>query len=57
VVLVGGDFANVKHPFRFFQQSSEAAAWWQQQQLTQCYLLVKGSRSMQMEKIVASPSS
>lgn len=57
VVLVGGDFANVMHPFRFFQNAQEAATWWQEQQLTNCYLLVKGSRSMQMEKIVAPQAS
>jgi UDP-N-acetylmuramoyl-tripeptide--D-alanyl-D-alanine ligase len=52
VVLVGGDFANVDHNFLFFSTSDEAAAWWQQQHLTGNYLLVKGSRSIKMEKII-----
>lgn len=52
VILVGGDFAKLPHPFRFFTNSSEAANWWNAQQSAGNYLLVKGSRSMQMEKIV-----
>jgi len=52
VILVGGDFATLPHPFRFFTNSSEAANWWNAQQSAGNYLLVKGSRSMQMEKIV-----
>lgn len=53
VILVGGDFANLPHPFRYFNNSEEAASWWNAQQSAGNYLLVKGSRSMQMEKIVA----
>ncbi|HSC52363.1 MAG TPA: UDP-N-acetylmuramoyl-tripeptide--D-alanyl-D-alanine ligase [Phnomibacter sp.] len=54
VVLVGGDFAHVDHPFRYFENATAAAAWWQQKACTNCYLLIKGSRSMQMEKIIQS---
>lgn len=52
VILVGGDFARILHPYRYFETSAEAAAWWKAQQSTGNYLLIKGSRSMQMEKIV-----
>ena len=53
VVLVGGDFKNTMHPYRYFDSSIQAAEWWALQQSTGNYLLVKGSRSMMMEKIVA----
>ena len=53
VILVGGDFSKVQHSFRYFNQSSEAAVWWQAQKTTGNYLLVKGSRSMKMELIIA----
>lgn len=52
VVLVGGDFANVKHEFLFFPTAEEAAGWWRKQMSTGNYLLVKGSRSIKMEKII-----
>jgi UDP-N-acetylmuramoyl-tripeptide--D-alanyl-D-alanine ligase len=52
VVLVGGDFANIDHPFRFFATADEAAKWWKEEASNGNYLLVKGSRSMKMEKIV-----
>lgn len=52
VVLVGGDFAKVQHPFVFFNTSAEAKQWYRQQHFENAHLLVKGSRSMQMEKVV-----
>jgi UDP-N-acetylmuramoyl-tripeptide--D-alanyl-D-alanine ligase len=52
VVLVGGDFKNVKHPFTYFNNSTEAREWLKQQQFEHTSLLVKGSRSMQMEKVL-----
>ncbi|MGL6267032.1 MAG: UDP-N-acetylmuramoyl-tripeptide--D-alanyl-D-alanine ligase, partial [Chitinophagaceae bacterium] len=52
VILVGGDFANVPHPFRFFNSSVEAAGWLRANQVKQSLILVKGSRSMQMEKVM-----
>lgn len=53
VVLVGGDFSKVKHTYHYFQNSTEAANWYHQQEFTNTHLLIKGSRSMQMEKIIA----
>jgi len=52
VVLVGGDFKNLALGHRYFDTSAQAAEWWAAQQSTGNYLLVKGSRSMKMEKIV-----
>ena len=54
VILVGGDFANVPHPFRFFHTSVEAASWLKANPVKQALILVKGSRSMQMEKVMES---
>jgi UDP-N-acetylmuramoyl-tripeptide--D-alanyl-D-alanine ligase len=52
VVLVGGDFQKINHPFRSFKNSTEAAQWWKQQNLSNVAILIKGSRSMQMEKVI-----
>jgi len=52
VVLVGGDFLNLSHPFLSFENSLQAKEWFSKQQFQNCYILVKGSRSMQMEKIL-----
>lgn len=52
VVLVGGDFLKVPHSFHQFNNSKEAAEWFKQQDLKNGYVLIKGSRSMQMEKVL-----
>lgn len=52
VVLVGGDFNKVNHAYINFNNSDEAAVWLKQQHLTNTMLLVKGSRSMKMEKVL-----
>jgi UDP-N-acetylmuramoyl-tripeptide--D-alanyl-D-alanine ligase len=52
VVLVGGDFGKIKQEFIYLQNSEEARSWFQQQGFENAYLLVKRSRSMQMEKII-----
>jgi UDP-N-acetylmuramoyl-tripeptide--D-alanyl-D-alanine ligase len=52
VVLVGGDFAHVPHPYRFFQNAVEATNWLKSNPVEESLVLVKGSRSMQMEKIM-----
>jgi UDP-N-acetylmuramoyl-tripeptide--D-alanyl-D-alanine ligase len=56
VLLVGGDFLKIKHPYLQFENASEAGAWLQQQKFSNSYFLVKGSRSMQMEKVVPGKS-
>lgn len=52
VVLVGGDFLKVPHPFRQFSNSREAAQWFREKNMQSSYILIKGSRSMQMEKVL-----
>jgi UDP-N-acetylmuramoyl-tripeptide--D-alanyl-D-alanine ligase len=52
VVLVGGDFGKIKQEFIYLPNSDEARDWFQQQGYENAYVLVKGSRSMQMEKII-----
>jgi UDP-N-acetylmuramoyl-tripeptide--D-alanyl-D-alanine ligase len=53
VLLVGGDFQKIKHPFVQLASADEAGNWLQQQPLQDAYLLLKGSRSMGMEKVLS----
>lgn len=53
VVLVGGDFLHIEHPFLKFEDVAKAKEWLQQQKFELTYFLIKGSRSMQMEKLLA----
>jgi UDP-N-acetylmuramoyl-tripeptide--D-alanyl-D-alanine ligase len=57
VVLVGGDFLVVKSPFRKFENAEAAASWYKEQKFDSSYLLIKGSRSMQMEKVLTKARS
>lgn len=52
VVLVGGDFLKIHHPFLSFKNSAEAKTWYQRQKFQETVILIKGSRSMQMEKVL-----
>lgn len=52
VVLVGGDFSKTDHGFTFFPDSATAAQWFTGQGFEHTHFLIKGSRSMQMEKIL-----
>jgi len=52
VVLVGGDFSNITHPYLYLENAAETAAWLKQQQFTDTYILIKGSRSIGMEKVI-----
>jgi len=52
VALVGGDFLNISHPYIKFENSAAAKKWFNEQQFQNTYILIKGSRSMQMEKVV-----
>ncbi len=59
VVLVGGDFQQIGHPYIGFDTSSQAGEWLRNMHLKDgahlkdAYLLVKGSRSMKMEEVLA----
>jgi UDP-N-acetylmuramoyl-tripeptide--D-alanyl-D-alanine ligase len=52
VALVGGDFNKIEHPFLRFANATEAGQWLQQQQFEHTHLLIKGSRSSQMELVL-----
>lgn len=52
VILVGGDFKNVSHRFIYLNSSLEAAQWLQDQKFKNTNILVKGSRSTRMEKVL-----
>jgi UDP-N-acetylmuramoyl-tripeptide--D-alanyl-D-alanine ligase len=54
VALVGGDFLKLSHPFLSFENSAKAKEWFINQNFQNSYILVKGSRSMQMEKVLES---
>lgn len=53
VVLVGGDFNKFNHPYHYFNNSTEARDWFDKQNLENSTILIKGSRSMQMEKVLS----
>ncbi|MGZ8510973.1 MAG: UDP-N-acetylmuramoyl-tripeptide--D-alanyl-D-alanine ligase [Chitinophagaceae bacterium] len=52
VVLVGGDFLKVDHPYQFFENSALAKTWFHKQNFENAYILIKGSRSTQMENLL-----
>ncbi|MEP7257414.1 MAG: UDP-N-acetylmuramoyl-tripeptide--D-alanyl-D-alanine ligase [Flavitalea sp.] len=52
VILVGGDFLKLSSPFKTFENAVEAGKWLRSQAFTHAHILVKGSRSMQMEKVI-----
>ncbi|NIG52879.1 UDP-N-acetylmuramoyl-tripeptide--D-alanyl-D-alanine ligase [Chitinophaga sp. Cy-1792] len=53
VVLVGGDFKKVNHPYIYLNDALEARDWLAQQHFTNTYILVKGSRSTGMERVIS----
>jgi len=52
VVLVGEPFGELHHPYRQFPDAASAAEWVRHQQFEHAQILVKGSRTMQMEKVL-----
>jgi len=52
VILVGGDFLLIQHPYTSFTIAEEAKEWLRQQHFENTQFLIKGSRSMQMEKVL-----
>ncbi|MEP6676128.1 MAG: UDP-N-acetylmuramoyl-tripeptide--D-alanyl-D-alanine ligase [Ferruginibacter sp.] len=52
VILVGGEYNQLKHPYHYFSNSLEAKEWFSKQHFTDTQILIKGSRSMQMEKVL-----
>jgi UDP-N-acetylmuramoyl-tripeptide--D-alanyl-D-alanine ligase len=54
VLLVGTEFKPCLHDYLYFDTVQEAKAWLQAQQYTGYTLLIKGSRGIQMEQLIAS---
>ncbi|TAG13490.1 MAG: UDP-N-acetylmuramoyl-tripeptide--D-alanyl-D-alanine ligase [Sphingobacteriia bacterium] len=52
VVLVGGDFKNIAHGFTYFEDALQAKLWLETQHFKDAYLLIKGSRSFKMERVI-----
>ncbi len=53
VVLVGNHFSGLSHKYVHLPDAAAAKEWLQQQPLAHAMILVKGSRSMQMEKVLS----
>lgn len=55
IVLVGPEFGKVKHKLncQHFDSNVKAAAWFNQQQFTNTMFLLKGSRGIALEKVIA----
>ena len=52
VVVAGKDFTNLPSPILQFHDATEIGAWFKKQQFKNATILVKGSRSMAMEKVL-----
>jgi len=52
VLLVGGDFMKVDHTYRKFNSAIEAGEWFRKNKPENAFFLIKGSRSMEMEKLL-----
>ena len=52
VILVGGDFKHTEHPYQYFNNVDEACSWLKTHMPEQSTILIKGSRSMKMEKLL-----
>jgi len=52
VALVGKEFNKINHSYGQFLDAREARSWLQQQKFENMNILIKGSRSMQMEKTI-----
>ena len=52
VVLVGNQFQHIHQNFLFFPEVLSAKEWYKTCAITDAQILIKGSRSMQMEKIL-----
>ncbi len=53
VVLVGGDFKFCQHNYLYYENALEAKQWLKAQNYSQRHILIKGSRGIQMEQMIA----
>lgn len=54
VVLVGGGFLHTKHQYLYFENAIEASKWYHAQNFQHTAILIKGSRSFTMEKVLVN---
>ena len=54
VLLVGGDFKDLQHSYTYFDDAGQAAEWYRNANLSNTAILIKGSRSLAMEKVLKS---
>jgi len=52
VTLVGGDFKSTKNHYKYFDTADACAEWIARQNFQHNYFLIKGSRSVQLEKVL-----
>ena len=52
VVLVGQHFIQIKNNYIYFDKAEEARDWLKKENIENAQILIKGSRSMQMEKVL-----
>ena len=52
VVLVGNEFKEIKHSYINFENVNQARNWFKKEGFKSAQILIKGSRSMQMEKVL-----
>jgi UDP-N-acetylmuramoyl-tripeptide--D-alanyl-D-alanine ligase len=52
VVLVGGDFLKIDHPFSQFENADQVKEWLRKKDFKNSFFLIKGSRSIGMEKVI-----
>jgi UDP-N-acetylmuramoyl-tripeptide--D-alanyl-D-alanine ligase len=52
VVLVGESFRDLSHQYIYYDDVLQVRAWMQRQRIENAHILIKGSRSMQMEKVL-----
>jgi len=53
VLLVGSEFKNCDHPYHYFDTVQDAKVWLISKQFSGYTMLIKGSRGIQMEQLIA----
>jgi UDP-N-acetylmuramoyl-tripeptide--D-alanyl-D-alanine ligase len=53
IILAGKDYSNLPENMLHFNTSDEVAAWFKNEQIENSTILIKGSRGMAMEKVIA----
>jgi UDP-N-acetylmuramoyl-tripeptide--D-alanyl-D-alanine ligase len=53
VLLVGSEFKNCNHNYQYFDTVQDAKTWFESKQYSGHTLLIKGSRGIQMEQLIA----